>query len=50
MNSTMKYINLDGLSASQIIQKYEELLYQRENTLNLLSTQLNESQEKNEFE
>ena len=46
MTSTMKYINLEGLSTSQIIQKYEELLYQREKIINQLSIQLNESQEK----
>ena len=46
MTSTMKYINLEGLSTSQIIQKYEELLYQREKIINQLSVQLNESQEK----
>ena len=46
MNSTMKYINLEGLSSSQIIQKYEELLFQREKILNQLSIQLNEAQEK----
>ena len=43
---TMKYINLDGLSTSQIIQKYEEILFKKENILNQLSIQLNESQEK----
>ena len=46
MTSTMKYINLEGLSTTQIIQKYEELLFQREKILNQLSVQLNESQEK----
>ena len=46
MTSTMKYINLEGLSASQIIQKYEELLFNRENLLAQLSTQLNEGQAK----
>ena len=43
MTSTMKYINLEGLSTSQIIQKYEELLFQREKILNQLSIQLNEN-------
>ena len=46
VTSSMKYINLDGLTTAQIIQKYDELLFQRENILNQLSIQLNESQEK----
>ena len=46
VTSTMKYINLDGLSTAQIIQKYDELLFQRENIINQLSIQLNESQGK----
>ena len=46
MNSSMRYIDLEGLSPSQIIQKYEELLFQRENILKSLSNQLNESQAK----
>ena len=46
MNSSMKYINLEGLTPLQIIQKYEELLLQRENIIKLLSNQLNDSQQK----
>ena len=46
MSSSMKYINLEGLSVTQIIQKYEELLFQRENMINQLSIQLNEAREK----
>ena len=46
MESSMKYINLEGLSPSQIIQKYEELLFQRDNILQQLSSQLNDSQQK----
>ena len=46
VTSTMKYINLEGLSTAQIIQKYDELLFQRENIINQLSIQLNESQGK----
>ena len=46
MNSSMKYINLEGLTPLQIIQKYEELLLQRENIIKQLSNQLNDSQQK----
>ena len=46
MTSSMKYINLDGLTPLQIIQKYEELLLQRENIIKQLSNQLNDSQQK----
>jgi hypothetical protein len=42
----MKYINLEGLTPLQIIQKYEELLLQRENIIKQLSNQLNDSQQK----
>ena len=46
MTSSMKYINLEGLTPLQIIQKYEELLLQRENIIQQLSIQLNDSQQK----
>ena len=46
MTSSMKYIDLEGLTPLQIIQKYEELLFQRENIIQQLSNQLNESQQK----
>ena len=46
ITSSMKYIDLEGLTPLQIIQKYEELLFQRENIIQQLSTQLNESQQK----
>ncbi len=46
ITSSMKYINLEGLTPLQIIQKYEELLFQRESIIAQLSTQLNDSQQK----
>ena len=46
ITSSMKYIDLESLTPLQIIQKYEELLFQRENIIQQLSTQLNESQQK----
>ena len=46
ITSSMKYIDLEGLSPLQIIKKYEELLLQRENIIQQLSNQLNESQQK----
>ena len=46
ITSSMKYIDLEGLSSLQIIQKYEELLFQRENIIQQLSNQLNDSQQK----
>ena len=46
MTSSMKYIDLEGLTPLQIIQKYEELLLQRESMIQLLKTQLNDSQQK----
>ena len=44
--SSMKYIDLEGLTPLQIIHKYEELLFQRENIIQQLSNQLNDSQQK----
>ena len=46
ITSSMKYIDLEGLTPLQIIQKYEELLFQRENIIQQLSNQLNDSQQK----
>ena len=46
ITSSMKYIDLEGLTPLQIIQKYEELLLQRENNIKLISAQLNDSQQK----
>ena len=46
ITSSMKYIHLEGLTSLQIIQKYEELLFQRESIIAQLSTQLNDSQQK----
>ena len=46
ITSSMKYIDLEGFTPLQIIQKYEEMLFQRENIIQQLSNQLNDSQQK----
>ena len=46
ITSSMKYIDLQGLKPREIILKYEEMLYQRENTIKEITDQLTDSQQK----
>ena len=48
LNSSMKYFSFDGMSKSQIIDKYEELLFQRENQITDISLQLGNLHTKNQ--
>ena len=46
ITSSMKYIDLQGLKPREIILKYEEMLYQRENQIKEITDQLTDSQQK----
>lgn len=46
IGSSMKYINLEGLSKEQIIDKYEQLLFQREKHYKELVLQMGETNQK----
>ena len=46
ISSSMKYINLEGLSKEQIIDKYEQLLFQREKHYKELVLQMGETNQK----
>ena len=48
LNSSMKYFSFEGMSKSQIIDKYEELLFQRENQITDISLQLGNLHTKNQ--
>ena len=46
LSSSMRYINLEGLNKEQIIDKYEQLLCQREKHYKELVLQMGETNQK----